>query len=233
MFASTIATSLLLGSQLTTATLIQRETTQLVNSTACSNVHILIASGTTESYPGSLETLVELITANNPDTTYENLAYPPTSETTTDSYHVGKKAARKQLTSFVERCGHTDSQLVVLAYSQGAMVIADILAGGGGDSTLGNLTAPIDHDIGKHVTAFVLYGDPRHAPYQPYNQGHETFNVTGVRYLTEHYGNVIHDYCNANDPVCASGTNITAHLVYPEIWDTTAAGWVQSVLDKE
>lgn len=30
------------------------------------------------------------------------------------------------------------------------MVIADTLAGGGGDSTLGNLTAPIDYDIGKH-----------------------------------------------------------------------------------
>lgn len=54
-----------------------------------------------------------------------------------------------------------------------------------------------------------------------------------VRYLTEDYGNVIHDYCNVNDPVCASGTNLAGHLVYPEIWDTTAAGWVQSVLDKE
>lgn len=30
------------------------------------------------------------------------------------------------------------------------MVIADTLAGGGGDSTLGNLNAPIDYDIGKH-----------------------------------------------------------------------------------
>ncbi|KAJ5934831.1 hypothetical protein N7466_004378 [Penicillium verhagenii] len=241
MFPSTIATSLLLGSQLAAAGLIQRETTQLVNSTACSNVHILIARGTTETYPGSLETLAELITANNADTTYENLVYPATSETTTDSYHVGKKAARKQLTSFVERCGHTDSKLVVLAYSQGAMIIADTLAGGGGDSTLGNLTAPIDYDIGKHIDALVLYGDPRHAPNQPYNQGYETFNVTGkyprpefqVRYLTEHYGKVIHDFCNVNDPVCASGTNLTAHLVYPEIWDTTAAGWVQSVLDKQ
>lgn len=118
MIPSTIATSLLLGSQIAAATLIQRETTQLVNSTACSNVHILIARGTTESYPGSLETLAELITVNNQDTTYENLVYPATDETTTNSYHVGKQAARKQLTSFVERCGHTNSQLVVLAYSQ-------------------------------------------------------------------------------------------------------------------
>ncbi|KAJ5949573.1 hypothetical protein N7454_001157 [Penicillium verhagenii] len=247
MFPSTITTSLLLGSQLAAAGLIQRETTQLVNSTACSNVHILIARGTTETYPGSLETLAELITANNADTTYENLVYPATSETTTDSYHVGKKAARKQLTRsvfyFNDQLPYMLADWLTFFYwmKQGAMVIADTLAGGGGDSTLGNLTAPIDYDIGEHIDALVLYGDPRHAPNQPYNQGYETFNVTGkyprpefqVRYLTEHYGKVIHDFCNVNDPVCASGTNLTAHLVYPEIWDKTAAGWVQSVLDKQ
>ena len=41
----------------------------------------------------------------------------------------------------------------------------------------------------------------------------------------------IADYCNVEDPVCASGTNLTAHLVYPQNWDTTAAAWVQTMLD--
>ncbi|KAJ5160425.1 uncharacterized protein N7482_007429 [Penicillium canariense] len=255
---SILAGHLLFGVNLVSATAIERTTSELVNSTACSNVHILIARGTTESYPGSLSTLAELITANNKDTTYENLVYPATDETSTDSYHIGKTVVRKQLTSFVERCGHSDSKLVVLAYSQGAMVIADTLAGGGGDSTLGNMTDPISFDIGKHskiakfyahgrganrsdaVDALVLYGDPRHAPYQPYNQGLNTFNVTGkypraefqVQHLTDNYGHMIHDFCNVGDPVCASGSNITAHMVYPDIWDQTAANWVQSVLEK-
>lgn len=30
------------------------------------------------------------------------------------------------------------------------MIVADALAGGGGDDILGNLTAPIDFEIGKH-----------------------------------------------------------------------------------
>lgn len=158
------------------------------------------------------------------------------------------------------------------------MIVADALAGGGGDDILGNLTAPIDFQIGKHsmlrmsiwvslltfelfiVDALVLYGDPRHAPHQPYDEGFNTSSVTGVshdlylsslctiinpsqtqkyprpkfqvQHLTKYYGNVIQDYCNVGDPVCASGDNITAHLVYPEIWDTTAAAWVQGMLDK-
>ncbi|KAJ5113785.1 hypothetical protein N7456_002319 [Penicillium angulare] len=240
MHLVTTIASLLLGGHLATATPVQDATTQLVNSTACSNVHIMIARGTTESYPGSLETLAELISANNEQTTYENIIYPATDETSTNSYHVGKKAFDKQLTQFVELCGNTKSKLVVLAYSQGVMVVADTLAGGGGDAILGNLTAPIDVDIGKHIDALVLYGDPRHAPYQPYDEGFNTSSVTGkyprpkfqVEHLTKYYGHIIQDYCNVGDPVCASGDNITAHLVYPDIWDTTAASWVQEALDR-
>ncbi|KAJ5761784.1 uncharacterized protein N7511_005166 [Penicillium nucicola] len=239
MRLATITACLLFGYS-ATSTVIESSALSLSNSTICADVHILIARGTTESYPGSLSTLAELITSKNENTTYENLIYPATDETTTNSYHVGIKAARKQLTSFVERCGHTGSKLVILAYSQGAMVIADTLAGGGGDSTLGNLTAPIGLDLGKHIDAVVFYGDPRHAPNQPYNQGLGTFNVTGkyprredqVQYLTRHYGHVIHDFCNVGDPVCASGSNLTAHMVYPDIWDKTAVSWVQSVLER-
>lgn len=116
-FLATVA-SLLIGSRLAIATSIERATTQLVNSTACGNVHIMIARGTTESYPGSLETLAELITGNNDQTTYENIIYPATDETTTNSYHIGKKAVGKQLADYVKRCENTESKLVVLAYSQ-------------------------------------------------------------------------------------------------------------------
>lgn len=112
------AVSLLIGSQVATATSAERATTQLANSTACGNVHIMIARGTTESYPGSLETLAELITGNNDHTTYENIIYPATDETTTDSYLIGKKAVGKQLADYVKRCENTESKLVVLAYSQ-------------------------------------------------------------------------------------------------------------------
>ncbi|KAL2827216.1 carbohydrate esterase family 5 protein [Aspergillus cavernicola] len=173
MHLAMILSSMLFNSHLATATGIQHSDTRLVNSTDCSNVHLLIARGTTEPYSGSLVALAESIAANNKYTTYEDLIYPATDETSTDSYHVGKNAARKQLTSFAKRCGHTDSKLV-------------------------------------------KYPRPEFQ----------------VEHLTKYYGHVIHDFCNVGYPVCASGSNLTAHLVYTDVWDTTAARWVQSVLDK-
>lgn len=52
-----------------------------------------------------------------------------------------------------------------------------------------------------------------------------------IQNMEQHYVHKIADYCNVEDPVCASGNNLTAHLVYPELWDTTAAAWVQSMLE--
>lgn len=88
----------------------------LVNSTACAPVHIIIARGTTESYPGTLSSLAELVTEANPGTDYESVIYPATQETSTDSYIIGRGASREQLTAYVERCPR--SKVVVLAYSQ-------------------------------------------------------------------------------------------------------------------
>lgn len=141
----TASTLLLILPSLVTA-LTQRD---LVNSTACADIHLILARGTTESEPGSLETLAELITDNNPGTDYENVNYPATDETTTDSYFEGIVAATNQFTAYAELC--LDSQIVVLAYSQGAMVIGDMLVGGGGDpdGILGNATAPsLSYDLG-------------------------------------------------------------------------------------
>lgn len=88
----------------------------LVNSTACAPVHLLLARGTTETYPGSLETLAELVTAANPGADYENIIYPATQETDTDSYPIGRAASRAQVTAYVEKC--PDAKIVILAYSQ-------------------------------------------------------------------------------------------------------------------
>lgn len=46
----------------------------------------------------------------------------------------------------------------------------------------------------------------------------------------DRYANVIADFCNAGDPVCASGDDLDAHMEYPEYWDTTAATFVKQKL---
>ncbi|ESZ96336.1 hypothetical protein SBOR_3268 [Sclerotinia borealis F-4128] len=55
--------------------------------------------------------------------------------TKTNSYAEGLVAAESQFTAYTESC--EDSKMAILAYSQGAMVIGDVLAGGGGDEVLG------------------------------------------------------------------------------------------------
>ncbi|KAF7935577.1 hypothetical protein EAE99_002557 [Botrytis elliptica] len=207
-----------------------------VNSTVCAPVHLIIARGTTESYPGTLESLAGLITDANPGTDYESVIYPATDETSTNSYAEGLVAAQDQFTAYAESC--EDSKIIFLAYSQGAMVVGDMLAGGGGDEILGagNGSLPINSKVGERMTALVLYGDPRHIPNESFDVGNN--NVTGkyprtasqISVFENQYASKIADYCNVDDPVCASGTNLTAHLVYPQNWDITAAAWVQTML---
>ncbi|KAH7176111.1 carbohydrate esterase family 5 protein [Dactylonectria macrodidyma] len=206
--------------------------------TACASTHLILARGTTEGYPGTLRSMAELIVSAVPGTTYEDVIYPATDETSTDSYHEGISNATIQLTAYANAC--PDAKIVLIGYSQGAMVIGDMLAGGGdGGNILGNYTLPtIDPEtIGSRVTGLVMYGDPRHTPDQIYNVGNGTYSVTGkyprANYQVttlENYASRYHDYCNAGDPVCASGDNIAAHLQYASIWDEAAAAWVKFIV---
>ncbi|KAF7909846.1 uncharacterized protein EAF01_003564 [Botrytis porri] len=88
----------------------------LDNSTACAPVHLIIARGTTEGYPGTLESLIGLIMDANPGTDYESVIYPATDETSTNSYAEGLVAAKDQFTAYAESC--EDSKIIFLAYSQ-------------------------------------------------------------------------------------------------------------------
>lgn len=45
------------------------------------------------------------------------------------------------------------------------------------------------------------------------------------------YTGRLQDYCDDLDGVCdAAGNNLTAHTVYPQTWDTTAANWLETLL---
>ncbi|RAL02609.1 alpha/beta-hydrolase [Aspergillus ibericus CBS 121593] len=199
-------------------------------SNTCANVHMMLARGTTESYPGLLGSLTDLVMAAVPDSDYEDIIYPATQEGSTPSYEEGIFNGTAQLKAYVAAC--PESKVVLFGYSQGAMVVSDMLAGGGDNGTLGNITSPsVDPDtLGSHITAVLLYGDPRHMPNQTYNVGDVT--ATGLEALSK-YADRLHDYCDDKDGVCdAAGTNLSAHLAYATIWDKTTATWVESMVEK-
>lgn len=141
--AATAALALVLGQ---TSAINRRQN----ENTTCTDIHVMISRGTTESYPGTLRSLTDLVLDAYPGTNYEDIIYPATSEDTTPSYHEGIVNATNQLTAYASSC--PDSRILVLGYSQGAMVVGDMLAGGGGNSVLGNITLPtIDpQGVGSH-----------------------------------------------------------------------------------
>lgn len=168
----------------------QKLSTRQELNTTCDNIHYIIARGTTEGYPGSLGSLVDILLAKFPNSNYEDIIYPATQETSTDSYWQGLVNGTQQIKSYADKC--PDSKIVVMGYSQGALVVGDILAGGGNNSELGNTTTPPYIDFATYgqrrkwndvrifralllilgiVDAVLLYGDPRHMPNQSFNYG--------------------------------------------------------------
>lgn len=83
---------------------------------ACADVHLLLARGTTEGYPGALGSLATLVTDAVNGSTYENILYPATQEGSTPSYQEGIANGTAQLAAYVAAC--PDSKVVLLGYSQ-------------------------------------------------------------------------------------------------------------------
>ncbi|KAL4961186.1 alpha/beta-hydrolase [Aspergillus stella-maris] len=209
----------------------------LTNSTDCADIHFMLARGTTESYPGTPYSLAELVAANTSlSSNYENIIYPAVDETSSDSYFAGRVAVGKQVTAYVDSC--PDSKIIVLSYSQGAMIVGDALAGGGGNVTLGNATEPgISERVGRSIIANVYFGNPRHVPGEPYD-----FGTTGAGKVTgkyprlpyqianlDVYRDVSADWCNVGDGVCSpseGADSLSLHMAYAKDYDDVAAGWV-------
>lgn len=128
----------------------------LENSTECVDVHFMVARGSTLAYPGFPCDVFESVAANMTATTnYENIIYPATDETDTDSYFLGRAAAGAQVNAYTEAC--PDSKIVLGSYSQGCLIVGDALAGGGGQEYLGNATEPlITEASGKNSMSWAI-----------------------------------------------------------------------------
>ncbi|TQN72028.1 Acetylxylan esterase 2 [Colletotrichum shisoi] len=211
---------------------------QNVNTT-CTDIHYFKAQGTTLPYPGSLITVLDPLMRAFPRSNYEDIVYPATDEEGSDGYSKGVQNSAKQINFFAEAC--PESQIVLMGYSQGALVLGDILAGRGDNSVLRNLTQPLVKSCGagRQISAILLYGNPRHLPNQTYNVGNVSAadatskyprTATQVTDLSK-YANRICDFCNFHDRVCdARGNDLSAHLAHSADYNAEAVAWSQSKL---
>lgn len=100
----------------------------------CEDVHIFLARGWNEEYPGRQGVLVNAICAGQGTSScgYEDVIFDdsPSSVYGTAVYQ-GAVAGISQVTNYATDC--PDAKIVLSGYSEGAHVLGDVLAGGGGE----------------------------------------------------------------------------------------------------
>ncbi|TLD20281.1 hypothetical protein PspLS_08700, partial [Pyricularia sp. CBS 133598] len=206
----------------------------------CQDVHIFLARGTSEPYPGRQELTVNAICKGRSSCGFENIQYPAAFEPTyCSSVAQGVSNGINQITAYASRC--PNSKLVLSGYSQGAHVVGDILGGGGGN--VQGCTQPTVQGLnpttspGNKIKAALLWGDVRHTANQAYNTN-TGVSGTGIwprsgSQLTSlnRYSNVLRAICVSTDPVCAGGRDGNSHTTYFDLFSEDAAAWVKTKLN--
>lgn len=201
------AFSTLRGIQLP-ATMYAAPAARAAQGTGCAAYDFVTVRGTFE--PGPWDPVVlgptaTQVRAKVPGGKTYDLNYPadalPTSELT------GVTNLANYLNSEAAAC--PNEKLVVGGYSQGAWVVGDALA-----------ENKLSAGAHAHLTAVVLFGDPRFVPNKPYDAGGYRSGVSGVYPRTlfggslDSYGTVLRDYCRADDLVCQGlGGNVIGHVM--------------------
>lgn len=96
----------------------------------CDAVHVFIARGSTEPYPGRQSAVADAVCADITPCGSEDIIYPATFEDYCNSAGAGVANGTAQVTAYAERC--PDAKLILTGYSQGGHVVGDVLGGGGG-----------------------------------------------------------------------------------------------------
>ncbi|KAH8890152.1 alpha/beta-hydrolase [Thozetella sp. PMI_491] len=212
------------------------------DSTGCSDVHVFLARGNNEPYPGRQAKLVQVICAGLESCDYEDLVY---SALYTDLYcqtvYDGTIAGHVQMAAYASRC--PNSKLILSGYSQGAQIATDILAGGG--ATLYNgcvqpSTPALSRDTapGNMIVAAIVFGNVRHTANQPYNYGNGSAinsqfpRDSDMLSALDGWSGILRDWCLNTDGICAVGQSVSylsSHLGYFDNYSEEAGAWVKSV----
>lgn len=97
----------------------------------CQEVHIFLAKGGNEPYPGRQGKLAGAICYGLPSCDYEDIQYYNANGSDyCAGVSEGDRNGLAQITAYANRC--PDAKLVLSGYSQGANIVGDLIGGGGG-----------------------------------------------------------------------------------------------------
>lgn len=98
---------------------------------SCRDVHIFLAKGWNEPYPGRQGGLAGAICYGLPSCDYEDIQYYNAEGSDfCAAVSEGARNGLNQMNSYAARC--PNSKLVLSGYSQGGFIVSNILGGGGG-----------------------------------------------------------------------------------------------------
>ncbi|KAF4828625.1 Acetylxylan esterase 2 [Colletotrichum tropicale] len=237
---SSLSAALALVSTLPWASAASVATRQSTGDGECRDVHVFLARGNNEPYPGRQGKLVTAICNGLDSCDYEDIQFwNPLEAPYCQSVEEGAANGTAQVTAYNKRC--PDSKLVLSGYSQGGHVIGDILGGGGGTFFQGCQQTPnsgldATKAPGNKISAVLIFGDVRHTASQPYNYE----SGSGANGLfprpddqlagMKAYAAFFRSYCVESDPICAGGDTAANHLNYFDIYSGSAGKWVQEVV---
>lgn len=90
--------------------------------TACQAVHVFIARGSTEPYPGRQGALATAICSGLSSCGYEDITYPAAYSPYCDSVQAGVVNGKAAITAYASRC--PNAKLVLTGYSQVSLLVS-------------------------------------------------------------------------------------------------------------
>jgi hypothetical protein len=115
----------------------------------CADVHIFLAKGWNEPYPGRQGKLAGSICWSLASCDYEDIYFSNTPQDNyCESVTQGAASGVAQMEAYAARC--PNSKLVLSGYSQGANVAGDIIGGGGGKFGDGAAACEVGWSAGLH-----------------------------------------------------------------------------------
>ena len=196
----------------------------------CAAVNLIVARASTEAAgEGVTQRLAtQIVNSSKQTVSQQAVIYPATLSNYVSSESRGVANAEQELTTAVHNC--PKQKEVLLGYSQGAEVSMDVITG---NSEVSGSVSPVSTAISSHVVAIANFGDPGHAPGEPWDLGTATLpgvfprGSAQVALLAAFGGSSkIAAWCDSGDPYCASGNKLTVHLTYLDRYQDAAASFV-------
>ncbi|KAI3397159.1 hypothetical protein diail_11133 [Diaporthe ilicicola] len=189
-------------------------------------VHMIVARASLEPPGfGVLANISTRVMQELPGSNAEAVVYPATLDMYPTSEGAGVTAMTQLVNSYAQAC--PSSKMVLMGYSQGAQVTADVVCG----STVNGFakTQAISSAVTEKVAAIMLMGDPTHFTGQSYDEGTSTKNGVFPRNDSSScapVANKMVSFCNSGDTFCDSGNNLTVHLSYVQTNGTSAVNFI-------